>query len=398
MIKRDLTKNLLLSADNFQVVALVGPRQSGKTTLVKSIFKKHKYISLENFEMRDFANDDPNGFLKAYAEKNNVILDEIQNTPKLLSYIQTFIDNEAFEDLTEKRKRRNGRFILTGSQNFLINQAISQSLAGRVSIHTLLPLSLNELKDAKLIKNNPDDFLFQSTYPPTFHKKTPLAEWYASYLKSYLERDVRLLENVPDLSSFQKFMKFCAGRIGQTFEASSLSNDANLPLETVNAWLSVLEASYIIFFLPPYYKNFRKQLTKSSKLYFYDSGFASFLLGIKSTEQLLTHYARGALFESAIISELIKKHFNNGDIPSIYFWRDKSGHEIDCIIEKDLSLLGIEIKINQTISSTQFKGLEDWNKITGNKSENSFLIYGGDEKHSRKNINVVGWKEADTIV
>ena len=234
--------------------------------------------------MRDFANEDPKGFLKAHAKKNNVILDEIQNTPKFLSYVQTFIDNESFEDITKKKKRRNGRFILTGSQNFLINQAISQTLAGRVSIHTLLPLSLNELKKISLIKDNIDDFLFQSTYPPTFHKKTSLSEWYSSYMKSYIERDVKLLQNVSDLNSFQRFIKLCAGRIGQILEINSLCNDCNITNDPANAWLSILEASYIIFFLQPYYKNFRKRLIKTPKIYFYDSGLASFLPGIKSTE------------------------------------------------------------------------------------------------------------------
>ena len=319
-IHRTLEKKVKQLSRIYPAVALTGPRQSGKTTMVKKIFPDKKYLSLENLDTRAFAKNDPRGFLKTY--KNGVIIDEAQNVPELFSYIQEIVDTN----------KKPGEFILTGSQNFLLMEKVNQSLAGRIAITTLLPLSVEEIsKKAKRIQLN--QVMLDGQYPIIYEKKIDANEWYQNYIRTYLERDVRLMKNINDLNLFQKFIRLCAGRIGQILNLTSIANDCGISHNTIRGWLSVLEASYIIFLLPSYHKNFNKRLIKMPKIYFYDTGLAISLLGIENKDQFDINPFKGGLFESFIISEIIKKEYNKGQTPRIFFWRDKSGYEVYCLYE-----------------------------------------------------------------
>lgn len=388
MIDRNMQSHLLEAAKGYPALALLGPRQSGKTTLAQTTFPKHKYISLENFDQRAFAIEEPRRFLQLLENEYGIILDEIQHTPQLLSYIQTEIDAHD----------RPGYFILTGSQNFTIQGSISQSLAGRIALFTLLPLSNRELDQAKLLPDQAQQLVFQGGYPRTYNKKINPANWYDNYIQTYLEQDVRQITQVSNLMTFNRFLKLCAGRTGQILNLSSLATDCGISHTTANAWLSILEASYIVFLLQPYHKNFNKRLIKSPKLYFYDTGLACALLGIDSVEQLSTHYLYGGLFESMVISEIIKECFNQNRRPHVYFWRDSHGHEVDCIIEKGIDLRPIEIKSGQTINSGFFTGLKWWNELTKSQPEDSFLVYGGLEEQARSNGKVRSWRNLSDLI
>jgi len=374
----------------FPVVAILGPRQSGKTTLAKHFFKNYKYFSLEDPNTRLLIQNDPRGFLKANENTHGIIIDEFQHVPNILSYIQ----------LESDEKNRPGYFVLTGSQNYLMNQAITQSLAGRVGILTLLPLSINEMTQNNLLENKSiDDLMFFGGYPRVYSESILPIDYFPSYLQSYVERDVRQLVNVENLNLFQKFMSLCAGRIGQLLNIESLGNDCGISFNTARSWLSILEASYTIFLLQPHFKNFSKRLTKSPKLYFHDTGLACSLLRILSPEVLATHPLRGNIFESLIIADMYKQFCNKGMRSPLYFWRDLNGrHEIDCIIDRGLNLVPVEIKSGLTISSDFFKGLEYWNELAQNNPNNSFVIYGGNEKEIRKQGNIIGWKAAGNFV
>ena len=380
MLSRTLTDTLKEFAAQFPVVALLGPRQSGKTTLAQNTFANYRYVSLENADIRSLALADPRGFLDNMLNEPGVILDEFQHAPALLSYLQTIVDT----------RYRPGFFILTGSQNFLLNQAITQSLAGRIGILTLLPLSINELRENQILPNSVDTVTFKGGYPRIYAQNFSPDRWYPSYIQTYIERDVRQLKNIPDLSLFQKFMQLCAGRTGQVLNLTSLGNDCGISSVTARAWLSILEASYIVFLLQPYHNNFNKRLIKSPKLYFYDTGVACSLLGIESQEQFFRHYLRGGLVESLIISEFIKNFLNQGRIPRIYFWRDSQGHEIDCIVEKGNQLIPIEIKAGQTISSSYFSGLEYWHALTKEDSQ-AYIIYAGSESLKTTYGTILSW-------
>jgi uncharacterized protein len=387
-IKRNLEPILLKYASKFSVVAVVGPRQAGKTTLAREAFPQHKYFSLEDPDTLEAIRSDPRYFLEKDYETSGVILDEFQNEPSLLSYMQGIVDS----------KRRPGYFILTGSHNFLMNQAITQSLAGRVALLTLLPFSLKELKDNSLLTNNLDTALVNGCYPDIFSRQIDPTDFYPQYTKTYVERDIRQLINVVNLSSFQRFMRFCAGRIGQLINLSSLADDCNISVQTVNAWLSILEASYIIFLLQPHFKNFSKRLTKSPKLYFYDTGLACWLLKIASSEQMSNHYLRGNLVESMVISELYKQFYHQGKEPSIYFWRDSHGHEVDCLLDYGTKLTPIEIKSGKTINQRFFDGLTYWNALSENDPARGYVVYGGTDGLSRSTGQVISWQSAADIV
>lgn len=381
MITRELGKKIKNYLKSFPIVTVVGPRQSGKTTLIKNLFPDRAYVSLEDLDNREFAQQDPRGFLATY--KAPVIFDEAQKTPKLFSYLQTQSD----------KINLPGQYLLSGSQNFLLMEKISQSLAGRVGILTLPPLSIKELKDAKIPINNIESTLFTGFYPRIFDKKLNPIDWYPDYIQTYLERDVRQIKNISNLSLFQKFLKFCAGRTGQLLNLSSLANDCGVSHNTIRSWISILEASYIIFFLPPYYKNFNKRLIKSPKLYFYDTGLVCSLLGIENKNQLITHPLKGALFETMIVSELVKYRLNQGQKTNAYFFRDKSGHEVDFLIELAGRTLLCEIKSGQTISEDFFTNINYWQLITKEKISNSFIIYGGKEEQKRSNVTIFSWQE-----
>lgn len=386
-INRTLTPLLEEDAKKAPVIAILGPRQSGKTTVARKAFPNHTYISLEDYDVREFASNDPRMFLKDNENEHGLILDEIQHVPKLLSYIQTSVD----------LNRRPGYYILTGSQNFMVNQAVTQTLAGRISIHTLLPLSLEELKKADQLTEVPEQILLKGLYPIIYGQDYDPTKWYRDYVRTYVERDVRSLGKVEDLSTFIRFLKLCAGRIGQPANFASLAADTGITPVKAKAWLSILEASYIIFLLQPHYKNFSKRLVKTPKIFFYDPGLACHLLGIETEKQIQTHYMRGGLFEAMIIGDFYKQFYNNDRTPHIYFWADKQ-HEVDCIIEQADRLFPIEIKAGQTISGAYFSGLTHWNEIAQTDASHNFVIYAGDTNSNRSAGTVIGWQQAGTLM
>lgn len=386
--KRDLSK-VFSRYVKFPVITILGPRQAGKTTLAKHFFKKHTYVNLENPEMRAFAMEDPNRFLREYENKHGMIIDEFQYVPHLLSYIQTIVDE----------KKRPGYFILTGSQNFLVNQSITQSLAGRVGILTLLSLSLHELKRNKLI-HDIDTTLLLGGYPRLYEEKIEAIDLYPSYIHTYLERDVRQIANVGDIHIFQKLMRLCAARVSQQLNIADLATNLGVEQRKVKHWLSVLEASYIIFLLKPHFQNFNKRLTKTPKLYFYDTGLACSLLDIKTVETLSLSTYRGNLFESLIISDFQKQYYNNGiSNPSTYFWRDQNGRiEVDCVIDRGDTLFPVEIKSGETINSSYFTSLNEWNKISSTNPEHGTLIYAGNKNQTRSTGKVLSWQNASQFI
>jgi len=389
MFKRDLESELH-EYTQFPVVAILGPRQSGKTTLAKYVFKKYVYTSFEDPETRSLAQNDPRKFLSIHENEHGIIIDEFQNVPDILSYIQVEVDE----------KNRPGYFILTGSQNYLMNQAITQSLAGRVGILTLLPLSIHELEFNKLLKERDvDSIIFNGGYPRLYAENFSPKKLYPSYIQTYVERDVRQLTNIGDLRAFQRFMKLCAGRVGQLLNLSELASVCGVSVSTAQRWISILEASYTLFLLQPYFKNFNKRITKSPKVYFYDTGLACSLLGIDSPGLLAIHPLRGNIFENFIIADISKQYFNIGERPPIYFWRDLNGRlEIDCVIEEGQLLFPIEIKSGETIASDYFVNLEQWSKLANTPSINNYVIYGGDLTQKRSPGNIVSWKSASNLV
>lgn len=399
MIKRHLQSVLENSASLFPVLTLTGPRQSGKTTLAKATFTNAHYISLEDPAHRNLALGDARGFLNQFGTEQ-VILDEAQRTPELFSYIQGIVDQN---DLP-------GQYILTGSQNFLLLEKISQSLAGRCAIHHLLPFSRSELLGRKSTepeniadmpqqpihqKDKINDKVFNAlwtgSYPRIHDKHIPPQQWLASYIQTYIERDVRSILNISDLETFTRFVRLCAGRTGQILNLQSLGNDCGIDSKTAKRWLSILETSFIIKLLRPYYKNFNKRLIKSPKLYFLDSGLLCYLFGINKPNELMVHSARGAIFESWVIAELYKSYYHAGKQPAMYYFRDSNDNEIDLILDHGSKVLPIEIKSSQTINTYFFKGLEYWRKLTGLADSPAVLIYGGENPTIFKGIKVLPW-------
>lgn len=376
-IKRDLEQYLLKMATKYPVVTLTGPRQSGKSTLVQHAFPEKQYISCEDPDIQMFASQDPRGFLHTY---QNAVIDEAQKVPQIFSYIQTHVD----------KTDEPGQFILTGSSDFLLFEKISQSLAGRTAVLRLLPFSISEIHETQGFKNY-EDYLFNGFYPRLYKMGISPIDFYPSYIQTYIERDVRAIRNISNLGQFQMFLKMCAGRTGQLLNLSSLANDCGISHPTAKSWISVLEASFIIFLLNPHHENFSKRLVKMPKLYFYDPGLAAYLLGIQSASQLQTHYCKGALFESMMICDMIKQRFNQGKPNNCYFWRDKNGNEIDCLVDTADSLSPIEIKSGHTITSDYFKGIEYFLKAAGSRASKPYLIYGGTENQSRSKVEVVSW-------
>jgi hypothetical protein len=385
MIQRDIKDKLLLLAEKFPVISVTGPRQSGKTTLLKELFPNYHYESLEEPDTRLYAASDPRKFL---GNKKKMIIDEIQRVPELFSYLQSVTDENNIP----------GQFIISGSQSFLLNQHISQSLAGRVAILNLMPLSLNEITNHGIIEKNYEKIIFQGFYPRLYDKKIDPVDYYPNYIQTYLERDVRLLQNIHDLTVFIRFLKLCAGRIGQLLNLTSLANDCGISVNTAKSWISVLEASYIAFLIHPHFKNFNKRLVKMPKLYFIDTGLASSLLEIQSEIQLSTHYLRGSLFENFILSEFTKIRYNKGLRNNCFFWRDNKGTEIDCILEDGTKLTPIEIKSGNTYSPDFFKSINYWNKLSGNPIENSYVIYGGEITRETKDGMLLSWNSFNSLL
>jgi predicted AAA+ superfamily ATPase len=375
MFNRDLKEKLIYASKKFPVLTITGPRQSGKTTLIKSAFPDKDYVSLEDLDMREFAINDPRTFLNTY--KNGAIIDEAQHSPDLFSFIQTKVDND----------KKMGAYILTGSQNILLSEKISQSLAGRTAVLQLLPCQKHECAPDI---SDVNELIFKGLYPAIYDRDIEPNLYYSSYLSTYVERDLRTMLNVKDLSKFHLFLKLCAGRIGQLLNISSLGNECGINDMTARAWISILEASYILFLLRPYHKNYNKRIVKQPKLYFYDTGLAAHLLSINSPQTLATHYLKGQMFENFVALELLKSRLNQGLNSNIYFWRDNHGQEIDFILENSNNLSGIEAKSSATITESFFKGLKYWHTLDSENS-NLYLIYSGDLQYKRHNINIAPW-------
>ncbi len=388
VIPRQLTTVLRSAAKQLPVVALMGPRQSGKTTLARLTFNQHVYISLEDLDKRAQATQDPREFLEFHKNPHGLILDEIQNAPSILSYIQTQVDQDNIP----------GYFILTGSEYFLINQAITQTLAGRIAILTLLPLSIAELEAHALLPQTIEEVIYKGFYVKLYSHAVSPTLWYPSYILTYIERDVRQVTTIGDLTTFKLFMQLCAGRIGQLLNVSSLANDCGINLRTAETWLSLLQASYIIFLLQPYYKNFSKRVVKTPKLYFYDTGLACSLLNIESVEQVRTHYLRGGLVESLLVSDLLKQYYDTSRMPNLYFWRDNHGNEVDCILEKGTHLFPIEIKAGRTVVDDYFVGLEHFKALAQSAVTQSFVLYAGTENQKRSRGVVLSWQSAANLI
>jgi len=379
MIKRDIDSTIHTFLKGFPIVTITGPRQSGKTTLARAIFAHKPYLSLEDPDVRQMALDDPRAFLDRLPDGG--IIDEVQRVPEILSYLQTRVDADG----------RMGLFLLTGSQQFGLMSGITQSLAGRTAFIELMPFSINELNTAGLMTSDVNQMLFTGGYPPLYDRQLLPRMWFPAYVTSYVERDARQLLNIQDLDSFQRFVRLCAGRSGQILNLSSLANDCGITHNTAKSWISVLEASYIVFQLRPHHANFNKRLIKSPKLYFYDTGLLCWLIGIQEANQLTTHPLRGSIFETFIISELVKSRLNKGERAQFYFWRDSNGNEVDVILDMGSKLMPIEIKSGQTLNQDFFRGLERWMLLAGDQAISPTLVYGGTQKHVRKGIRILGW-------
>lgn len=379
---RDLAPRLEKAAKTAPAVTLTGPRQSGKTTLCQTVFPEHPYVSLEAPDVRSFATDDPRAFLTQFPR--GAIIDEVQRAPDLPSYLQGLIDADPTP----------GQWILTGSQNFSLVESVNQSLAGRTSVHHLLPLSRGEAIRFPCYPRTLEGALITGGYPRIYDSELDPTDWIGSYIATYIERDVRTLRNVGDLSAFRRFVQLCAGRTAQLANLSSLADDCGVSQPTAKSWLSILEASFVVFLLPPYHSNLRKRLVKMPKLHFYDTGLACQLLGIRKSEQLVSHPLRGPIFESWVVSEIYKQRTHQGQSGHLSFYRDRSGREVDLVIEHPKGLTLVEAKSAATPSSSFFNTSQ---KVAVQLQDQSpcdlFAVYGGDQQQSRSQGSLVPWSQ-----
>ena len=385
MIKRTAHDTILRLAKGFPVIAITGPRQAGKTTLAKSAFPDKTYLTLEDPDTRLLAESDPRGFLSRHPD--GLIIDEAQRAPQLFSYLQGFVDEKLVP----------GKYVLTGSQQFGLLSGITQSLAGRVGMVQLLPFAMNELDSSAKLPEDIDRLMLTGMYPPLYDRELDPADWFPAYVNTYIERDVRQLINVRDLSAFQRFIRMCAARTGQLLNLSSLASDCGITHNTAAAWISVLEASYIIFLLRPHFTNFNKRLVKNPKLYFLDTGLAAWLLGIRELEQLVYHAQRGALFENLVVTEFLKGRFNRGQQADLYFWRDSKGLEVDLLLDDGISLKPVEIKSGQTIAPDFLTSLRKWCVLSGTPDRPAVLVYGGDKELLTHNVSIVPWRNLGSL-
>lgn len=385
MIDRDLAPRLREAAKAFPAVTLTGPRQSGKSTLCRALFPDHAYANLEAPDVRDFALTDPRGFLAQYPD--GAILDELQRAPELASYLQPLIDEDA----------RPGKWILTGSQNFALLESISQSLAGRSAVLHLPPLTYAEIQRFDSAPTTLDEILFNGGYPRIYDKRIPASDWLSSYAATYIERDVRSISNVGDLTTFQRFVELCAGRTSQLINYSGLAADCGITQPTAKNWLSILEASFIVFHLPAWSGNIRKRVVKMPKLHFYDTGLACWLLGLRSPDQLRTHPLRGALFETWVVAEIAKRRMNLGERGGLYFYRDQHGVEADLIIDGSDGARIIEAKAGQTVMSDAFAPARRIAETIGSQVPPT-VIYGGESVQKRSDVTILPWNAIGDLV
>ncbi|MFD2588016.1 ATP-binding protein [Croceitalea marina] len=376
MIERTAEKELRNISKQYKAIAVVGPRQSGKTTLVRQVFANKPYINLENPDVRSFALEDPKGFLNQY--KEGAIFDEAQRAPQLFSYLQQMLDES----------KVLSKFIITGSNNFLLQQSITQSLAGRVGYINLMPFSISELGKAK--PQNLLELMYKGFYPPLYDKDFEVGKWFSNYIRTYVERDVRQLKNIDNLLIFERFLRLCASRVGQLLNKNSLAIEVGVDNKTIESWIGVLEASFIVYRLKPHHKNFNKRLVKMPKLYFYDVGLVCSLLGIQNPEQLDLHPLKGSLFENMVVMDVLKYRYNRGLSDNLYFWRNNTGNEIDLLLDNGINLLPLEIKMGHTVTKDYFKGIAYWNRLSDSKG--GYVVYAGDEYQKRSNgIEVVSF-------
>lgn len=380
-IKRAIEDEVRRAASCYRVVTITGPRQSGKTTLCRMAFPEMAYVSLENPDVRDVAAEDPISFLQQY-RGGGVILDEIQNAPELLSYIQGLVDED----------ERSGQFILTGSHQFSLMEGISQSLAGRTALIRLLPFSIAETAGIHRVERL-DEYIFRGFYPDVWARGLDPVNYYRDYFETYVQRDVRQMIQVKDLRLFRNFVRLCAGRIGQNFNASNLANNLGVSSHTIQSWVSVLEASYILYLMEPFSGNVGKRLIKSPKLYFYDVGFASYLLGFSDADAIFTDRMRGALFENLVVMELLKGRYNRNQEDNLLFYRDKQQHEVDVLLKNGSQFVGVEIKSSATFTKEFVKGLSYLKKILPESVGASYLVYAGSLTGSVQNVQLVNYQQ-----
>lgn len=381
MISRQILSKILSLKEKFPIIAVTGPRQSGKTTLLKAAFPDYTYVSLEDPDVRDFALNDPKGFLKIYKEK--VIFDEVQRTPLLFSYLQTIVDET----------RQMGQFILSGSQNFQLLRNITQSLAGRVALFKLLPFDFSELSTENLLSSNYTEAAFKGFYPALFDRNISSSDFYLNYLETYVERDITELIQLRETQQFRLFLGLCASRVGQLINLSSLANECNISQPTAKSWLAILESSYIVFQLQPYFKNFGKRIVKSPKIYFYDTGLLCYLLSIKDSASLTLNSLKGNILENLVIAEMKKQNNHQYLHHDFYFWRDSNGREVDLVIPGATGMNIYEIKASETIISKQLKGLNYFQEMAKESVLSKTVIYGGNESQQRSDFNVTAWQE-----
>lgn len=381
MVNRLISDKIKDLLGKFPIVTLTGARQCGKSTLLKNLLPEYRYVSLEDPDMRRAVSGDPRSFLDNFSDRT--VIDEAQYVPELFSYIQTKVDDE----------NRPGMYVLSGSHNFLLMESVTQSLAGRVAILKLAPFSISELRSAGMLPDNPSELILNGGYPRVYDWKISPEDYYPNYVMTYLERDVRLLRNINDFSRFELFLRLCASRVGQQISFTALSNECGISVQTAKDWISILESSYLVFRLPPYYKNFGKRLVKTPKLYFYDTGLVCSLLGLQTSSQMMFSDMKGALFENLVIADMLKKSLFAGKQPQLYYWRDSNGNEVDLLEENGGQLNACEIKSGSSLRLDWFRGLDGFAALSGIDASGKSVIYAGDFNYLTESGKFVSWKE-----